>query len=180
MENQELWEDIEKFNDYKISDLGRVKSLKGNKEKILKGVLNKDGYLVVGLLNGKRKNKRIHRLVAIAFIPNPENKATVNHKKGIKTDNRASQLEWATVSENSLHSYRELGRVHSSTGKFGKDNPRSKPIIQLSRRGHIICEYSGSAEASRKTGIHQGHISEVCNGIGKSVGGFIWKFLNDK
>ena len=103
---RETFKDISGYKgDYQVSNLGRIKSLKFT-EKILRQKNDGHGYLVVNLYNKGSKSKKVHRLVAIAFIPNPENKKTVNHKKGIKTDNRAKELEWATYSENHLHSFR--------------------------------------------------------------------------
>ena len=102
----ELWEECE--GDYQVSNSGRMKSLKHGKERFLKPVQTPGGYQQVCLYNGKAKRDLVHRLVARAFIPNPENKRTVNHKNGIKTDNRVDNLEWATYSENCLHASRVL------------------------------------------------------------------------
>jgi len=112
----EIWKDIIGYEGlYKVSNFGRIKSLDkicGNflrKAKIRKIRLDKDGYCVISLYKlGKIKYTGVHRLVATAFIPNPENKKFVNHKKGIKTDNRASELEWVTQSENEKHAF-EIG-----------------------------------------------------------------------
>ena len=109
-----MWKDIEGYEElYMVSDMGEVKSLPKNHrygskvEKILKGRAEKDGYLRVNLSkNGKTKDFRIHRLVAAAFIPNSKNKPTVNHINADKLDNRMSNLEWATYSEQNEHLYK--------------------------------------------------------------------------
>lgn len=100
---KEIWKDVEGYEGYQVSNKGRVKSLNfrhTGKERILKS--NPDGgYCLVSLYrNGKRTSKKIHRLVATAFIPNPENKPEVNHINHNKRDNRASNLEWVTSEEN--------------------------------------------------------------------------------
>jgi hypothetical protein len=115
----EIWKDIENFEGrYQISNLGRVKSLprivKRNNwsnqtinEKILKTFINKGGYEIAVVQNGSRgKHLAIHRLVALAFIPQIEGKTFVNHIDGVKTNNAISNLEWCTRSENEKHAYR--------------------------------------------------------------------------
>lgn len=97
----ENWKAIEGYEGlYEVSDLGRVRAVNGK----IKKPDNDRGYLKVGLwLNGKRKNHRIHRLVAKAFIPNPYNRKEVNHKARDKSDNRAISLEWVTPLQNKRH-----------------------------------------------------------------------------
>ena len=103
----ENWRDVKGYEgDYQISDLGRVKSLKNGKERIRKLVKDNRGYLHVLLSKNKKvKNILVHRLVAEAFIKNPQGKRTVNHINGVKADNRLSNLEWATQSENIKHAF---------------------------------------------------------------------------
>jgi hypothetical protein len=106
---------------YEVSNLGRVKSLHlvGGATRILKGAKKRWGYIEVSLYkNGVGKNRSVHRLVAVAFIPNPENKLEVNHINGDKVDNRVENLEWNTRTENQLHSYRVLGHKPWNAGKW--------------------------------------------------------------
>lgn len=126
----EEWKDVEGFEGFhQVSSMGRVKSLKRlvlrrwgffkeTKEKIMRLSPNDSGYLSVTLWNGKRFRYRVNRLVATHFIPNPENNPAVNHKKGIKADNRAAELEWVTHSENTKHAY-SIGLI---TQKGEKNN----------------------------------------------------------
>ena len=102
-----MWKQIKDFKDYEISDKGEVRSLKYKKKTLLKGRLSKDGYLRVSLRkNNKAYEFKIHRLVADAFIPNPENKPTINHINGDKTCNKVNNLEWATRAEQMQHAYK--------------------------------------------------------------------------
>ncbi len=133
----EIFKEIIGFENYLISNLGRVKSIsrkipcKKNsfricKEKILKNKINKNGYLSIQMgKNGKQK--LIHRLVALSFIPNPENKYSVNHINGIKNDNRVENLEWCTQSENQLHAYKiGLQKVSKHKRASGEKQGSSK------------------------------------------------------
>jgi hypothetical protein len=102
---KEIWKTIENFEDYEVSSLGRIRSNKFNKAKILKQPINDGGYKRITLKNklGKITSLRVHRLVAKAFIPNPLKKDTVNHKDKNKENNNKNNLEWNTSLENITH-----------------------------------------------------------------------------
>lgn len=149
----EIWKEIEGYKGYEISTLGNIKSFKRYKEgKLMKQNLNWSAYPMINLYkNGKNKVHSVHRLVAQAFIPNPENKRTVNHINGIKTDNRVENLEWATDSENNKHAYSTKLRVYTDKQrktaiKNGKKS--TKPVIDTST-GKI---YKSLKEAAESTG----------------------------
>lgn len=117
----EIWKDVVGYEKlYQVSNLGRVKNAN---DKILKGGYLNKRYLAVGLTkNGLLKTMTIHRLVAIAFIPNPENKLQVNHKDGVKKNNNANNLEWNTHSENTFHAYKN----NLMSARKGQSNTCSK------------------------------------------------------
>ena len=103
------WKQIEEFDGYFVSETGQVKHVENGIERELSPCVHSKGYLRVNIsVNGVNHTRRIHRLVASAFIPNPENKPQVNHKNGNKQDNSVENLEWVTGSENILHAYRSL------------------------------------------------------------------------
>lgn len=138
---EEIWKDIQGYEGlYQVSNLGRVKSLarldtRGQRvsEKILKLGKHRAGYFRVNLYkNGKMKQYLVHRLVALAFIPNPENKEQVNHIDGNKQNNVIENLEWCTHSENIQHAYRTglakglVGENHPLYGKHHTEETRKK------------------------------------------------------
>ena len=133
---------------------------------------------MVALYNNKvQKCRTMHSLIAEAFIPNPDMLPCVNHKNGNRTDNSLENLEWVTYSENNYHAVRKLGRTSPWKGKFGKDNPHSKPVIQLSKDGKIIAEYESAKDAARKLNTSQGRISDCCRREKKYHLGYIWKYI---
>ena len=175
---KEEWKLIpESDGKYLVSNLGRVKPVRTSQTPLKPYIGKNNGYPTVKIY-GKNKiyRRTVHRLVALAFIPNPENKKTVNHKDGVRTNNVITNLEWATYSENKLHSFRELGLKGSALGKFGADNPKSKAVLQFTKDGVFIREYGGQSEAARIVGGSQGQISDACTGRAHTAYGFIWKF----
>lgn len=180
---KEIFKDIDGYQSYYlISNLGNVKSLHPKIGKILKQPKDKDGYCMVCLcVNQNRKSFKVHRLVAKAFIPNPQNKPNINHKNFIITDNCVSNIEWCTQQENVKYSY-DNGRINPPKywlGKFGNNNHSSKEIEQLTLNENVLVTYGSAHEAMRQTGINNVHISEVARNKRKSAGGFIWRYTNN-
>jgi len=160
------------YKKYRIYSNGNIFRLKKNTRqgRILRPCKDKNGYLMVNLrINGESKTKSIHRLIAETFIPNIKNKPAINHKNGIKTDNRIQNLEWVTYSENMLHAYRVLNRVRSKH--------RSIPVIQK-KDGLIIGEFSSMAEASRELKIPIHGIWNCIDKPNKTYKGFTWECQN--
>ena len=176
---------IKDFPEYYVTDKGEVFSCKEKwRGKVKRIALKKNnrGYILVGLCKkGTITYRLVHRLVAEAFIPNPENKPCVNHKNGNPTDNCVDNLEWATYSENNTHSYRVLGKkpIMANLGRFGKEHWNSKIILQICDN-KIIAEFYGTGEANRETGINAKNIYACCKGKVKTAGGYKWQFKGDK
>ena len=174
---------IKDFPDYYVTDTGDVYSWKyhpirnpNSRIKKLKPIKNKSGYWTVSLHKDKKQHiYLVHRLVAEAFIPNPENKSQVNHKNGIRSDARAENLEWVTPQENVRHAFDVLKNKGSRAGQYGKENPKSKVIEQM-KDGKVIAIFYGGAEAERKTGIFSSNIHATCKGRHLTMGGYEWRY----
>jgi len=140
---EEQWKRIKGYGNYLVSNKGRVFNYKF--KKFLKRRKNQDGYLLVTLSkNGIVKTQKVHRLVAIAFIENPENKPTVNHIDGIKMNNFVSNLEWNTYSENTQHGY-DIGLHKSVKGsKHYRAKLSEKEVLEI-RRIFATGEYTKTA-----------------------------------
>jgi hypothetical protein len=168
---QEVWRDA--YKGYQVSDLGRVRSLKKKEVKILTARKDKKGYLQVHLrIDGKDKIKRVHRLVAETFIPNPENKPQINHEDGNKENNCVSNLTWVTNGENQLHAYKNGLRKKMK----GKDNCNAIKVLQFDLNNQFIKEWDCIKDASRELNIIDCGISFCCKGKRKTAGGYIWKY----
>lgn len=190
MEEKEIWEDVPGYQDfYQISNLGRVKSLSRTityeptkfypngrqrvlKEKILTPCKDKKGYLFVQLFkNGHFKSKKVHRLVAETFIPNPNNYPIVNHKDCVRNNNCVDNLEWCTDEYNCNYNNAVEKRISQIR----------KPILQYTLDNKFIKEWSSPTEFVKYLGIKQGNgtnILKACNGIYKQAFGYKWKLKN--
>lgn len=150
---------------YKVSNLGRIRSyVKGGRIKT--PARTRCGYLLVGLfIDGRVKGKLVHRLVAEAFIPNPENKKTVNHKSGEKTDNRVENLEWMTYSENTKHAFDTGLKIVMSKQIEAVSRWRKYPpeVVNEMRRlwsnGNI-----SQHEIARRFNAEPSHVCRILNG----------------
>lgn len=149
---KEQWKDIENYPNYQVSDLGSVRNkLTG---KLLRLVKDKYGYMSVCLCkDGAPKRVRIHRLVATSFIPNPDNKRTINHINGCKTDNYVSNLEWSTYSENNIHSIKTGLRTKSGSPK---QRVRCIETQQVFESQHDAARYFGCNQCSIHSSIYKG------------------------
>lgn len=166
-----MWKTIivnDQLTNYSISDNGQVKNNITNK--ILKQQIQ-NGYCHCGLaINKKTKRCRVHRLVAQAFIDNPENKEYVNHKDGNRQNNNVNNLEWVTASENALHAIK--------TGlKTAKGNKR--PVIQYSMNGDKMMAFNSIADASRATDVLGSKITLACQRKRRSAGDYQWRYADD-
>lgn len=177
------WENLYEVNNYGIiRSLNREINCNGGsrfiKGKYLKNKMGNAGYLMVYLSNGKiRKNCLVHRLVAIAFINNPNNYPQINHKSGNKQDNRVEMLEWCTSSYNNKYSFVYLGRkgTKSFKGRTGKNHPSSICIKQYDLNNNLLNKYESISEAAKQTGTGLSNIAAcIKNGTNKT-NGFIWK-----
>ncbi|MBU3205583.1 HNH endonuclease [Clostridium algidicarnis] len=179
----EIWKDIIGYEGvYQVSNIGRVKRIgtyknqsmkEWDSDKVLKPATKSNGYMFVGLSKyGKVSHRHIHRLVAEVFIPNPLNKPTVNHKDGDRSNNIVENLEWATYSENNIHSIKVLKRD-------SKNSSDSRPVLQFDKEGNFIKEYPSMREAQRQTGIDA--IDKVCNHYKyrKTAGGYKWEYKDN-
>ena len=166
----ENWKSIAGYEGlYEVSDLGRVKSLKFGKEKILKSGKNTRGYLQVCLYKDcHTKHLLVHRIVAEAFIPNTQGLETVNHKDEDKTNNSVANLEWMSNKDNLNYGTRNK-RVAES---------HSKKVQMLDKStGELLATFPSTHEAERVTGIANQSISSCCKGKRKSAGGYVWRYI---
>ena len=188
MEN-EIWKPIEGYEGlYEVSSLGNVRSLgNGNstcslrkRTKVLYQGKHRLGYKNVSLCkNSKPKMHYVHRLVATAFIPNPNNLPEVNHKDEDKTNNCVENLEWCTREYNinyGVRTEKQIQHPNSMCGRIGKKNHNSKPINQYTKDGKFIEMWDSCMDVQRELNFNNANINKCLIGIYKSAYGYIWKY----
>lgn len=194
---EEVWKDITGYEGlYQVSNLGRVKSLA---REVFTGVYMRQipetikisqkhssgNYRSIVLSKeGKKTPRLIHRLVAEAFIPNPNNKPEIDHKDGDPTNNNSNNLRWATRKENNnfpIHKHRvsesKKGCKSSQCGKFGKLHHNSIPVVRISFNG-VVAEYECLMAAARD-GFNLNAVWNCCNGRVKTHKGYRWMYKSD-
>ena len=169
---KEVWKDIIGYETlYKVSNFGRFKSIRNNI--FLKPYIQQNGYSRVSLSkNGKIKYYNIHRLVAEAFIPNPNNYPVINHVDGNKNNNNVGNLEFCTY----LHNNKEARRLGLNITKKGKYNHKSRKVIQYDKNGNFIKEWDYMILITEILGYDYTSISRCCSGKQKTSYGYIWKY----
>lgn len=167
----ERWRPIRGFPGYEVSDHGRVKSLArdyhyGSHEDMILSQRDRRGYKSVTLFrDGERHYKSVHRLVADAFIPNPDKLPIVNHKDETRTNNRADNLEWCTSKYNTNYG--------GCRDKIGKGV--SRKVIQLTKDGSIVAMWDSMTKAAESTGACLSEISKCCKNSQFTAGGYKWR-----
>ena len=168
----EYWKDIEGFPGYQVSSEGRIRSFWNNahnitnEPNIITGVKDKDGYIRVHLhVDTKSKIVSLHRLIAKAFIPNPDNKPQVNHINGIKDDNRVKNLEWCTLSENRQHAY-----------DTGLQNPPGEQPVKIIETGEV---FKSISECARQINGHESGIRKCLYGERHTHKGLHFEYVNE-
>ena len=172
LENKEIWKDCKGYEGkYQVSSLGRVWSVKS--QKIMKSfdINKKTGYQGINLIakNGKKKREYIHRLVALAFLENPNNFPEVNHKDENPRNNALTNLEWCDRKYNVNYGTRNK--------KVGEKN--GKKVRQYTCEGEMVAEYYSTFEAERQTNICNQNIAKVCRGERNTAGGYVWRYADE-
>lgn len=169
MDNQQLsdkleWRTVVEYDRYEVNELGQIRHK--DRKKILTPRANRSGYMYVNFnIGGHRTNFAVHRIVANAFIPNPNNYPEVNHKNLNKADNRVENLEWVNSTENKIHSY------NSETRKSN-----GKEVEQYDLNNNYIKTFPSASAAAKYMGCSIGAISNCCNGRTKTSQGYLWRF----
>lgn len=184
---EEIWKPIKGYEDYYISNYGNVVSKK--RKTIIRKTFIRNGYVAVVLFKDNvKKTFSVHRLVAISFLPNPNNLPQVNHKDEDKTNNFVyvnhdgnvdvdkSNLEWCNIKYNVTYGTTKKRMVSTRNNK--KSLNSEKQVIQYSKNGDYITEYKSISEAARFNNLSLGDLSEACNGKRKTLNGYIWKIKN--
>lgn len=182
---KEIWKEIKEIDGYYVSNTGKIMckykkygycyKLKKEEPHIIIGHQENNGYIMCSI---NRKKILVHRLVAKAFIPNPNNLPQVNHKDGNKLNNNADNLEWVTAGDNVRHAFK-TGLMDNAIKKLAERKIRAKKVNQYDKSGNFVQTFSSCVEASKKIKASNFNISACCRGIRKTAGGYIWKYAED-
>lgn len=193
----EIWQDvsIKEFSDfYSVSNLGRIKNKRT--ERVLVPKLSRAGYCRVTLsVNGFQKSIPIHRLVALAFVPNPYCKPTVNHINECKTDNRSCNLEWATFAEQNSHGTRTQRAIAHTDWKarnakidytivaskhdYSRQDMCNRKRTRVIKDGVVLGEFNTQKEAGEAFGVSRSKVSQCVSGIKKSCKGYVFEKIDE-
>lgn len=173
-QNTETWKPIEGFPKYQVSTQGRIKNIESGR--IFTGTRDAFGYVHVRLINpqGAYTLRKIHRLVAEAFLPNPEGKPIIDHIDENKTNNSLDNLRWVTYSENTV----AYNKKRAEANPENKQNQKSRKIAQYTLDGKLVATFNKMSEISKATGIDKYGIYCTCYGKLRSNGGFMWRFFD--
>ena len=164
--NEMEWREVKEYSNYEVNQFGQIRHKK--RKQILKPRSNKGGYQYVNFkINGKNTNFAVHRIVANAFIPNPNGYTEVNHKDYDRNNNCVDNLEWVTSSQNKTHAYLKQENKQS----------RGKAVEQYSKDGIYLKTFESVSEAALTMGCCISAISNCCLGRTKTSQGFRWKFV---
>ena len=164
--NEMEWRTVKEYSNYEVNQFGQIRHKK--RKQILKPRSNKGGYQYVNFkIDGKNINFAVHRIVANAFIPNPNGYTEVNHKDYDRMNNCVDNLEWVTSSQNKVHAYLKLENKTS----------RGKAVEQYTKDGQYIKTFESISAAAEEMGCCVGAISNCCLGRTKTSQGFLWRFV---
>ena len=166
---------LKNYSNYILYPDGQIYSIKN--KKFLKPIKKNNGYFIVNLYNDykRRKSLLIHRLIAIAFLENPNNYPEVNHKDENKSNNKVDNLEWCSREYNENYGEKKEKELKTKTKNSCKNG--RKEIGQYDKEGNLIKTYESLSEASKLNGISIGNISSVLHGKRKHASGYFWRFI---
>lgn len=177
---EEVWKDVVGYEGlFSVSNFGNIRNEKTGR--VLKLYKNKRGYCLVSLYHKRnnRKTYRVHRLVAEAFIPNPNNYPYINHKDENPSNNRVDNLEWCTPQYNATYGHAHEKHMKTILDKYGKYHLK-KTVLQYTLDGVFVKEYDSITEASEESGIPMNNISACCRNVNTQAKGFIFVFKGDE